>query len=293
MSLTENKKTMRKIFSIIILLTIVSINSFGQAAWIEPNPANVNAEVKIMIDVSQPACECPLLIDADINGDSLYIWTWEPSENATIPNGQWNASSPELKMTSEGNNIWSYTLVPTQFYGVDASTVYDIGISFLIKKIDGSATDDGEPKSADQHVDLDPMGCVDKVCAFPQYFQEDDYLTIIYNNTLEENAGLQNIAEGDCYWLPTVIAGGVEYQYTTDDFSQTIATDYPELQMPLEGNGKFAETILSDEFFRSPGLSPNPVPDGVKIEMIKVRFRKPTFTGNISTFSELEFKCEE
>lgn len=271
-------------------MTFLAFVSLGQAAWIEPDPANVNAEIKLMVNVADPACECPLLEDADIEGDSLYIWTWEPA-NPPGGNGEWTASNLNLKMTSEGDNIWSFTMIATQFYNVDASTIYDNGISFLAKKYDGSAIDGVEPKSVDFHVTVDPPGCVDKVCAFPQYFQEDDYLTIIYDNLLESNPGLQNIDPDDCYFLPVAVAGGVDYKYINNEFSQDIATEHPELNMFSEGGGKFASTILSDHFFRV--MSENLVPEGVPIEMIKVRFRKSAFTGNISDYSELEFQCED
>lgn len=269
---------------------------FGQAAWIEPNPANVNQEVKLMMDVSQPDCECPSLLNLDAAGDSLFLWTWEPTENATIPNGQWNGSTQALKMTSEGNNIWSYSLVPTEFYQVDASEVYDIGISFLVKKFDGSAVDGVEPKSADQHVEVKPLGCVDKVCAFPQYFQDDDYLTVIYDNNLEERPSMQNLeAEGlDCYFLPTAVAGGVNYQYTTNNFdgSTPLESSYPELKMTLEGEGKYAFTLLPEAFFRSENCA-NQVPEGVKIEKIIMMFRKSNFNGQFTSNSELEaINCE-
>ncbi len=292
MNLTENKYAMKKIFSLIIPFSFIATLTLGQAAWIDPDPANVNAEIRLMVNVADAACECPLLVDADLEGDSLYIWTWEPSEGVTVPNGQWNASNLDLKMTSEGDNIWSFSMIATQFYGVDASTIYADGISFLAKKYDGSAIDGVEPKSVDFHVTVEPPGCVDKVCPFPGIFKEDDYLTIIYDNFLEENSGLQNIPEDDCYILPVAVAGGIEYHYAADEFSQNIATEHPELNMTFEGNGKFASTFLSDALFRTE-LSANPVPDGVPIEMIKVRFRKSAFTGNISGFSELEYQCED
>lgn len=281
---------MKKIVSLIVPILFLASFGFGQAAWVEPNPANVNAEIKIMIDVSQPDCECPLLLDAD----SLYLWTWEPTENATINNGQWNASNPELKMTKESDNIWSYTLIPTQFYNVEASEVYDKGISFLAKFIDGSAIDGAEPKSADQHVDIDPLGCVDKVCTFPQFFKDDDYLTIIYDNTLEDKSSMQNLDPDNCYFLPTAVAGGIQYQYTTNNFdpNNLLENSYPELKMTFEGEGKFAYTILSDEFFRS-DKSENPVPPNVKIDKITMIFRKSEFNGQFTNISELEFQCED
>lgn len=281
---------MKRVFSIAILSLFFSSAMFGQAAWLDPNPANVNDSLKIMMDVSHADCECPSLLNTDPDVESLYLWTWEPTENQTINNGQWNSSNEELKMKSEGNNVWSYTMVPTSFYNVDASSVYDIGISFLVKKFDGSAVDDVEPKSADQHVDVLPVGCVDVLCAFPQVFQEDDYLTIVYSNDIETHPNMQNLDSNNCYMYPVAVAGGTSYPYLDASVADDGIVNYPELHMMYEGEGKFARTILSDNFFRI--NSQNPVPDGVPIEKIKVQFRKSSFNGTVTQFYELIFQCE-
>ena len=282
---------MKKILGLIIPMIFIAFVSLGQAAWIDPDPANVNAEIKLMVNVADPACECDLLIDADIEGDSLFIWTWEPS-GPPGGNGEWTASNLDMKMTSEGDNIWSFTMIATQFYNVDASTIYDDGISFLAKKYDGSAIDGAEPKSVDFHVTVDPPGCVDIVCTFPGIFKEDDYLTIIYNNALESNPGLQALNDSTgCYFLPVAVAGGVEYNYV-QNIAEDIEMTHPELSMDFNGVSEFTSTILSEEFFRSE-MSDNPVPVDEQIEIIKVRFRKTVFGGAISGFSELELQCED
>lgn len=278
---------MKKLLIVPFLLS--GILSFGQAAWIDPDPANVAADVKLMVDVSHPDCGCPLLEGADLAGDSLYIWTWTPGDPPG-GNGQWNASNLALQMTSEGDDIWSFTMTPTSFYGVEASAIYDGGIEFLAKKYDGSAVDGGEPKSVDFHVFVEAPGCLNTLCSFPSVFQEDDYLTMIYNNNLETHPGLQNIEADDCYMLPVAVAGGIEYPYYDGSVSDPGVLDRPELHMKYEGEGRFYTTILSDDFFRI--NSDNPVPDGVPIEMIKVRYRKSVFTGNVSSPYELELQCD-
>lgn len=281
---------MKKIlFLIIVGLSFIANRSLGQAAWIDPDPANVASEIKLMVNVADPACECPSLIDADSEGDSLYIWTWVPN-GPPGGNGEWNASNLNLKMTSEGNNIWSFTMVPTDFYGVEPSVIYDGGIDFLTKKYDGSAVDGVEPKSVDFHVETEAPGCLNTLCSFPQVFQEDDYMTILYNNTKELNPGLQNIPEDDCYMYPVAVAGGVDYPYINGGATGSEILDFPILHMMYEGDGIFYQTILTDDFFRI--YSENPVPDDVSIERIEIRFRRSVFTGNISTAYELELKCD-
>ena len=107
---------------------------WGQAAWIEPDPTtadfNPNAPATIYVDANKT--ECP-----DLAGfDEMYMWTWNPAE---LPagddnhNGSWDESNENLKMTAEGGGIFSYTMIPTEFYKVDAATVYEKDFSFLIK----------------------------------------------------------------------------------------------------------------------------------------------------------------
>lgn len=277
----------------LILLYIFSL-SLGlsiqaqDAAWFEPGPAaDVTSEIKLYVDVSHPDCECPNLLDAT---EPLYLWSWEPSEPPG-GNGAWDASNDALEWTQEGPNLYSYPMIPTEFYGVDAPTVYADGISFLIKKFNGSDTDgSGENKSADFHVDIEPVGCVNILCAFPEVFKEDDYLALIYNNEKEEHPNMQNLDSNNCYMYPVAVAGGVSYSYLNASVADDGIVNYPELHMKYEGEGKFYTTILTDNFFRI--NSENPVPEGVPIEMIKVKFRKATFSGTVTQNYELILQCE-
>lgn len=280
---------MKKGIVIIILCIVSGLTLQAQeAAWFEPGPAaDVTSEIKLYVDVSSPECECPNLLDAT---EPLYLWTWEPGDPPG-GNGAWDASNSALVWTQEGPNLYSFPMVPTDFYGVDAPTVYADGISFLIKKFNGADTDGtGENKSVDFHVDILPVGCVDILCAFPEVFQEDDYLTMTYNNNKETNGALQDIQPGDCYMYPVAVAGGVDYPYLVVSVADPSIADYPELQMLYEGDGLFYTTILSDTFFRV--NSQNPVPDGIPIEKIKVKFRKTVFAGAVSTNYELLLQCE-
>ena len=279
---------MKKILILLSALIITQAVSAQQAAWFEPGPAaDVTSEIKLYVDVSHPDCECPNLLDAT---EPMYLWTWEPGDPPG-GNGSWDASNENLQWVQEGPNLYSFPMVPTDFYGVDAPTVYADGISFLIKKFNGADVDGtGENKSVDFHVDIEPVGCVNTLCAFPEIFQEDDYLTMIYNNTKETHPGLQDIEEGDCYMIPVAVAGGVDYPYFNGPVNDPGILDRPELQMKYEGEGKFYSTILSDDFFRI--HSDNPVPEGVPIEQIKVQYRRTVFTGNVSQFYTLDLQCE-
>jgi hypothetical protein len=279
---------MNKVLTLILFGFLYGANLFGQAAWFEPEPAaDVTSEIKLYVDVSSPDCGCPNLLNAS---EPLYLWTWVPGDPPG-GNGAWDASNTNLVWEQEGPNLYSFPMIPTDFYGVDAPTVYADGISFLIKKFNGADTDGtGENKSVDFHVDILPVGCVNTLCAFPEVFREDDYLSIIYNNKKETNGALQDLQPGNCYMYPVAIAGGVNYPYLDVSVASDEIVNYPELEMKYEGNGIFYTTILSDDFFRV--FSANPVPEGVPIEKIKINFRKAVFAGAVSTGYELLFQCD-
>jgi hypothetical protein len=284
---------MKKGIFIIILCIVGGLTLQAQeAAYFEPGPAaDVTAEITLYVDVSDAGCECPNLVNLPLT-DTLYLWTWEPGDPPG-GNGAWDASNTALKWVRDASNpnLYSFPMVPTDFYGVDAPTVYDIGISFLIKKFNGADTDGtGENKSVDFHVDILPVGCVDILCAFPEVFQEDDYLTMTYNNNKETNSQMQDLPPDNCYMYPVAIAGGVSYPYLGVSVADPSIVDYPELKMLSEGDGLFSTTILSDTFFRV--NSQNPVPDGIQIESIRVQFRKQSFNGTVTVPYELLFQCE-
>lgn len=275
------------VLSVLSLLFVLNVNA-QSAAWFEPEPAaDVTSEIKLYVDVSHPDCGCPNLLDTE---DPLYLWTWEPGDPPG-GNGAWDASNTALEFEQEGPNLYSFPMVPTDFYGVDAPTVYADGISFLIKKFNGADVDGtGENKSVDFHVDILPVGCVNVLCAFPEVFKEDDYLTMTYNNNKEANVNMQDLLEDDCYMYPVAVAGGQNYPYLDVSLADPSIVDHPELQMKYEGSGYFYSTILSDTFFRE--WSANPVPDGVAIEKILIRYRKAVFDGNTTQNYELLLQCE-
>jgi 1,4-alpha-glucan branching enzyme len=86
-----------------------------------------------------PAYDEELTIKVDLTGTGLannngpfYIWTWRPASPSNM--GSWGNSNEAMKMTNEGNNIWSFTMVPKDFYAVDFSPE----VSFLVKNKSGS-----------------------------------------------------------------------------------------------------------------------------------------------------------
>src|SRR5687767_7244289 len=98
---------------------------WGQKVWTEPATVNDPTDsVKIFIDLTQ--MDCDKLVGF---AGPLYMWTWMPAD-PVAGNGSWNASNTDHAFTNEGPDLWSITILPTDFYGVSAQDVFEKDIFF-------------------------------------------------------------------------------------------------------------------------------------------------------------------
>lgn len=282
-----------------LIFTILGVAGIGLASQaqpihMDPSPTDVTSNAKLVIDITSSQCNCPALQDLAVPNppEPLYIWTWNPNEQRDSPylNGVWNNSNENMKMTQDPTNpaIWSFDFdnVPlTTFYGVSATTMYSVGIDFLVKKKDGSADASGvEQKSPDQHIDLVPLTCVDKVCPFPTKFFQDEYTIINYDTKLETNTALQNLGPDQCYiYIKYSVNGGAEQTYGNANIA-TLASQHPELKMEYDGDGVFSFALLPQDFL---GLQ-----EGDTLTNMTVIFSKQPFQGAVSSPTTLTPGCQ-
>lgn len=232
-----------QIAALLLAMQIVT----AQAAWIEPDPTSADfdptTEVTIYIDANQT--ECPDLA----NFDQVFMWTWSPNELAAgevNANGEWGASNPNLMLTPEGAGIFSYTMIPTEFYQVDAATVYENDFSFLIKLADGAGgmTTCAEDKSEDLEVLSEPFVFERKVYSFPDAIKDtlavnpDDYFTLIYNSNLESDSIIRAAGHYNVF-LKVVDTDGRTYTYAPP----TQLDNFDELKMRDNGDGTYLWTV--------------------------------------------------
>lgn len=61
-----------------------------------------------------------------VEGEPFYIWTWAPSnpEDVLGTPDAWNNPSDACTLKYVGNGIYKLTMIPTEFYGVTAETLY-------------------------------------------------------------------------------------------------------------------------------------------------------------------------
>jgi hypothetical protein len=278
--------TMKRIFQYLATAAALftAISAGAQVAWVTPSPTDVTGVVRVYIDLLHPDCNCPLLADWALpeppaDEPDLFIWTWQPADPAhSGGNGQWANSNPNNVMKQDPNNPahWYKEMVPTLFYGVEPAAVYATGISFLIKRKNGSDTGQGEPKSADQNVPLVPLTCVDRVCTFPQKWWQDEYLFITYDNNQELNAALRNMGpdEARIYYRYS-INGGAPVQLQGDE-------NDPRFRLKYDGDGFFSIAMLPEEFFN--------VPEGSTITSLRLFITKPPLT--VPPFSIWDLKAQ-
>ncbi len=249
----------------------------AQFYWLDPPAPDVTQETTIYIDVSQDP-DCATLTESE---GPLYVWTWEPAEPTLEDgNGTWSNSNEGLLMEQVEGTIWKITMIPTEFYGVDADEIYDTGISLLAKEKDGGSGGDcaaggTEFKTSDIEIEVpNPFAGKRKVYSIPDlvndslYVAKDDVFTLYYDNTVEEKESLQNVDNMFVYARFIGDDGG-QYNYT---FLTQVA-DTPELEMSHDGNGIFSYTIIPEDFAAAI------LPEGVSPSTLRFQLITAPFCG--------------
>ena len=276
-----------------MLLIVCATKINAQVVTSDPSDyTNPTQSVKIIVDLNQLDQTIEhvqlLIADADSSRD-LFIWTWKPFEHPAghpFANGigaqPWKNSNDTLKMTKESDRIYSFTMIPTEFYGVDAAAVFTEDIHFLVKPKDGGGYGDPDRKSTDLVFEINPPSIEKEVVySFPSNALQDDFIRIVYDNYRDTLAAMQNIVAGECYvHLKAVLTDGSVVQ-PSPYFS---AGDNPDLEMKDLGTGTFEKTIIPEIFF---GLQ-----DGQKIDrLIAVVFKKAPIYIRVEKDLVVDMSC--
>lgn len=241
----------------------------AQKVWTVP-AEYTNPEDTLQIFVNLSLMDCQSLVN---HPGPLYLWSWMPNDPVN-GNGSWNASNTANAWTNEGPNIWSFKMKPTDFYGASAQDIYTDDIFFLVKALDGGGGGDcsatgGEFKTEDLTIEVNPPGAVvQKVASFPAkadgdslFISKDDIFTLIYDNTLELKASMQNATDLYVY-ARAYDTDGVEYR--PSPISQVGSN--AALRMTKEGT-TFKWSIWPADLFD--------IPAGKSIDYLRLQIMKP------------------
>jgi hypothetical protein len=250
-------KRFLKNLSILAVLTISSATIRAQVVTSEPTEyTDPNTEVKIIVNLAQldQTKDYVQNLIADAQADSgIYMWTWKPYEwpvGSELANGSgdrpWQNSNELLRLTKESDLVYSFTMVPTTFYNVDAATVYELDIHFLVKPKSGGGYGDPDRKSDDLLLEINPPD-VERtlVYAFPSAPQQDDFVKIVYDNYRDTLSTMQNIGVTDCYlFIEATLTDGTVLKPAS--IFQTVNT--PSLQMNQAQTGIFEFDLVPSLF---------------------------------------------
>jgi hypothetical protein len=276
---------------VIAAIFFLSQNGFGQnspGVSSLPSGTDIDPADSLHLIVDLNAIDASLepaqaLLFAANNGADMYIWTWEPAEHPAghpLANGTggqaWKNSNEALKMTkvdSLGDLVYVYSMVPTTFYEVDAKTVFDNDIRFLVKPKDGGGFGDPDIKSADMILFIDPPP-PPKIFAIPSVFFQEGYVECNYDNNIEEKVSMQNLPSDSAVMLFFITTSLDSGYYPVGLFE----TDDIKLQEVLlsekAGDGLFKLAIQPEQFFGGFFTQPDE-----KLLKLKILVRKRTITG--------------
>jgi hypothetical protein len=237
----------------------------------------------------------------------MFIWTWQPKEHPAghpLANGlgsqAWKNSNDALMMTKEddlGPYVYSYTLIPTEFYEVDAATVYNNDFEFLVKPKDGGGFGDPDIKTEDLKVEVAPPGLA-KVFTIPVGSPSgdtailastpEDVFTIRYDKAQEEAPNLVDATEFFVF-LRGEGSDGNQYQVAPN---LSAVDETPELMMKLQDQNVYTLSFIPNRFFKD-------VPPDVDIVFMRYQIVKKGFSSTADVVADgtknefrYTFSCE-
>ncbi|MEZ4686902.1 MAG: hypothetical protein R3B47_12805 [Bacteroidia bacterium] len=262
------------IYTIILLALPVMVHA--QSTWLDPADAAADDTVRLYVDLTKTSNDWGI-VEVAASGEDMYIWTWKPKEHPAghpLVNGvgdqAWKNSNDALRMTKESEGVYYYKMVPTEFYEVDANTVYAEDFHFLVKPKDGGGYGDPDIKTEDLLIKIDPANCDPrKVGSFPDAVTADgvlpmtgdEIMVLIYDNSMEEKTAMQNNTEDLFVYARGTTANG---QNVSVETLRNVSSN-ADLQMTDMGNGLYHWYIIPNQLYK------DVVPSGDQIKTLRLQ----------------------
>jgi hypothetical protein len=229
----------------ILLLSIILLPLFAMSQgriaeiWTQPAIFTATDSVSWFFDVTGTA------LDGETEG--IYMWTWFPSEPDA---GNFTNSSDFAALTHVDGNIWRFDLVPTEYYGVDASTI--TAFYGLLKNDDGTKVTDAfapdqVPPNDIKIYDLSTIKGSALIDYYPKEFTTDRPLSILVNVNNTWSDCETTAVQGDLANASNVhMHGGVnlwdiQVQNNAENLDKTVLTDL--------GDGIYRIDLILEDYF--------------------------------------------
>jgi hypothetical protein len=233
---------------IILILTIALGHVYAMSAgriaeiWTQPAVFTATDSVSWFFDVT----------GTDLAGETegVYLWSWFPTEPDA---GNFNNSSDFAALTHVEGNIWRMDMVPTEYYGVEASTI--TAFYGLLKNDNGSKVTDAfapdqVPPNDIKIYDLSYIKGTALIDYYPKEFTTDRPLSILINANNTWSGCETSAVQGDLATASNVhMHGGVNFwdiqvQNNAANLEKTLLTDL--------GDGIYRMDLIPDEYFALP-----------------------------------------
>jgi hypothetical protein len=246
-----------------ILLTLpFAAMAAGRIAeiWTQPAVFQADEPVSWYFDVT----------GTDLAGltSGVYMWTWFPSEPDA---GNYSNSSEFAALTYVEGNIWRFDLTPTEYYGVEASSV--TAFYGLLKNKDGSkATDafapDQVPANDIQIYSLNTIKGTALLDYYPKTFASDRPLSILINANNTWSGCETTAIQGDLANAANVhMHGGINLW---DIVVENNAANLSKTELAPLGDGIYRMDLILDDYFA--------LPDGYNLNNINMVFADDTWS---------------
>lgn len=248
------------IVSFVNAQVVVPINATSNNSYIGNVPSfSFTESIRLIVDVSG----VPILkTEVDAN-KPIYIWGFIQGCCGSPTNGDWGNSSESNRMTQVGTTgadkyKWAIVLPSIKdFVGASYNQAKQAAVSnnrvetatrfgFLVKGKDGN----GDIKSGDMEIPFTgPVYVVNEFRTFPANYSQEDVVTVVYDQNLEDNAAMKASTTVFLY-----VEGDVNGNNVVPVSQANVGTSTtPSMRMTDKGNKIFTYTFVPTRFFNLTG----------------------------------------
>lgn len=198
--------------------------------WSMPRVYNYDEEVSWYFDLSGTGFD---------DAEELYIWIWSPSEPDA---GNWENSSDFAKLTYEGNFVWKFDLIPTDYFNMaPADIAASAGFWFRLKNRDGTRM--SKVANVPYTTFSDFYTSDEIIRAYPENPLLDKPLSILFNSNLVANFdGATSVH----------MHSGLNTWSVLQEYQSWVPEVVEKTKLKDLGNGFYKMDLIPSEYYQTP-----------------------------------------